>query len=566
MTLRVGTRASPLARIQANAVIERLRAGGIDAKAVPLSTRGDRSLGGDLSTHVGQFVTGLDARLLKDEVDLTVHSSKDVPIDLNESVLQLALLERAPPHDILLFPADQDHLPTLEETLADVSATVDAVDALRHLAKGAHVGTVSVRRQASLLSHRPDLLPIAIRGAVDTRMQRLVEGRADALLLAEAGLRRLADHDALEPEHRQLRALRLSLVTWPCAPGQGAIAVHAARDSLLDLETLRVLLDHAPTTAAVREERRILAQLGGGCLSPVAAYVDEGNANVAVAAPDWRTSAARRRPTEVHRWEGPVQAFVTPSWSNDNRAPETGALRLITTASSSRLTDEAALSNVTVVHQQVLTFEHATEAWPRDVVPEGAPRRTWPWLLLSSPSAARMVIEGLHLCPDLARLPWAALGRGTALAALERGHTVAFCAEAEDGSSFASALIDAVNADVPLLLPRSDQARPGLLDGLIAAGRTVRAWTAYRTIQATIEPIHVDPNDVLLVTSPSAVRAWRGTGHSVPNHVLCMGEASERALHEEAEFQSTSVHRLHGPSAEALRLWWASHQEEAKWT
>ena len=104
MTLRVGTRASPLARIQANAVIERLRAGGINAEAVPLSTRGDRSLGGDLSTHVGQFVTGLDARLLNGDVDLTVHSSKDVPIDLNESVLQLALLERAPPHDLLLFP------------------------------------------------------------------------------------------------------------------------------------------------------------------------------------------------------------------------------------------------------------------------------------------------------------------------------------------------------------------------------------------------------------------------------------------------------------------------------
>ena len=83
MTLRVGTRASPLARIQANAVIERLRAGGIDAEAVPLSTRGDRSLGGDLSTHVGQFVTGLDARLLNGDVDLTVHSSKDVPVDVD---------------------------------------------------------------------------------------------------------------------------------------------------------------------------------------------------------------------------------------------------------------------------------------------------------------------------------------------------------------------------------------------------------------------------------------------------------------------------------------------------
>ncbi len=560
MTLRVGTRASPLARIQANAVIERLRAGGIDAEAVPLSTRGDRSLGGDLSTHVGQFVTGLDARLLNGDVDLTVHSSKDVPIDLNESVLQLALLERAPPHDLLLFPSHHSRLPTLEETLDDPTTAVDATEALAHLPDGAHLGTVSVRRQASLLHQRPDLLPIAIRGAVDTRLQRLLEGRADALLLAEAGLRRLADNGALNPDYRQLRALRLNLESWPCAPGQGAIAVHAARDSLLDLESLRVLLDHAHTSAAVREERRILAQLGGGCLSPVAAYVNQGTANVAVAAPGWRSSAARRRPPEVQRWEGPAQAFSPPSWSEESPEGETGALRLITTASSSRLTDEAALSNVTVVNQQVLKFEHLTEGWPKDIIPEGAPRRTWPWLLLSSPSAARMIIEGLHLCPDLARLPWAALGRGTALAALERGHTVAFCAEAEDGASFAAALIDALDPEVALLLPRSDQARPALLERLEAAGRQVQAWTAYRTMQADIEPIEVQASDVLLVTSPSAIRAWRGTGHSVPDNVLCMGEASERALREEDEFQTTSVHRLHGPSAEALRTWWTAHQ------
>ncbi|MBL72398.1 MAG: hydroxymethylbilane synthase [Euryarchaeota archaeon] len=566
MTLRVGTRASPLARIQANAVIERLRTGGIEAEMVPLSTRGDRSLGGDLSTHVGQFVTGLDARLLNGEIDITVHSSKDVPIDLNESVLHLALLERAPPHDLLLFPPHHSGLPTLEETLDDPTTTVDANGALAHLPDGAHLGTVSVRRQAALLHHRPDLLPIAIRGAVDTRMQRLIEGRADALLLAEAGLRRLADHDALKPEHRHLRALRLNLMTWPCAPGQGAIAVHAARDSLLDLEALRVLLDHAPTSTAVREERRILAQLGGGCLSPVAAYVNQGTANVAVASPGWRTSAARRRPPEVRRWEGPAQAFAIPSWSEESPEGETGALRLITTASSNRLTDEAALSNVTVVHQQVLSFEHMTEGWPKDIIPEGAPRRTWPLLLLSSPSAARMVIEGLHLCPDLARLPWAALGRGTALAALERGHTVAFCAEAEDGASFAAALIDAFAADVPLLLPRSDQARPALLEGLEAAGRQVQAWTAYRTTQADVEPIEVQDSDVLLVTSPSAVRAWRETGHAVPDHVLCMGEASERALREEAGFQTTRVHRLHGPSAEALRTWWRTYMEDEAWT
>jgi len=177
-----------------------------------------------------------------------------------------------------------------------------------------------------------------------------------------------------------------------------------------------------------------------------------------------------------------------------------------------------------------------------------------------------MIIEELDVCPDLARLPWAALGRGTALAALERGHTVAFCAEAEDGAGFAEALLEALDPEIPLLLPRSDQARPALLEALKAAGRKVQAWTAYRTTPAPVDPIEVEENDVLLVTSPSAIRAWHSSGHAVPGHVLCMGEASERALHDHPEFQDTTVHRLHGPSAEALRTWWKTHTEGQEWT
>ncbi|DAC07829.1 MAG TPA: hydroxymethylbilane synthase, partial [Candidatus Poseidoniales archaeon] len=191
MTLRVGTRASALARIQADAVIARLRAGGVDAEAVPLSTKGDRSLGGDLSTHVGQFVTGLDARLLTGEVDLTVHSSKDVPTDLTESILQLGHLERAPAHDVLLFPPEGPDVATLHDVLLEPTSMLDATEAFALLPQHAHLGTVSVRRQSLALHVRPDLLPVAVRGAVETRLNRLVEGRADALILAEAGLRRV---------------------------------------------------------------------------------------------------------------------------------------------------------------------------------------------------------------------------------------------------------------------------------------------------------------------------------------------------------------------------------------
>lgn len=566
MTLRVGTRASALARIQADAVIARLRAGGVDAEAVPLSTKGDRSLGGDLSTHVGQFVTGLDARLLTGEVDLTVHSSKDVPTDLTESILQLGHLERAPAHDVLLFPSEGPDVATLQDVLLEPTSTLDAAEAFALLPQHAHLGTVSVRRQSLALHVRPDLLPVAVRGAVETRLNRLTEGRADALILAEAGLRRLFEQGGLNRTHLALKAVRLDLKTWPCAPGQGAVAVHAARDSMHDLEALRVLIDHPTTTAAVREERRMLAELGGGCLAPVGAHVEGAQAHVLVAAPDWRADVARRLAPSVHRWSGQAGAFIPPQWPTKAKVAPSGSRRLITTASSSRLTDEAALENVTVVQQHVLEFEVLPEAWPRDVVPKGTPRASWPWLLLSSPSAVRMVVHALEFCPDLARLPWAALGRGTALAALERGHTVAYCAEAEDGATFASALLDALHPDVPFLLPRSEQARPALLEGLQAGGRNVRAWTGYRTTSASHAPIPVTSDDVLLVTSPSAIEAWSGMGHEVPADVLCMGEASERALQNHPAFQQAAVHRLHGPSAEALRSWWKEHKEGPTWT
>ena len=133
-----------------------------------------------------------------------------------------------------------------------------------------------------------------------------------------------------------------------------------------------------------------------------------------------------------------------------------------------------------------------------------------------------MIIEGLHLCPDLARLPWAALGRGTALAALERGHTVAFCAEAEDGAGFAAALIDALDPEVALLLPRSDQARPALLERLEAAGRQVQALDTYRTMQADIEPI-------------------RGSGRRVAGHLT-----ERRAAHGVARARCARQRLVHG--------------------
>ncbi|MEC8168001.1 MAG: hydroxymethylbilane synthase, partial [Candidatus Thermoplasmatota archaeon] len=196
MTVRIGTRASNLAMWQANAVLEALAQHGIKAELVPLSSTGDRSLGGQLSASVGQFIHAIDDRLLAGEVDIAVHSSKDVPVDVDERIEHLAYLERGSTNDLVVV-RKSDGLPSFDDVLNNRSST-PLGQVLEHFPAGATFGTVSGRRQSFLLSQRPDIIPLAVRGHVETRLSRLVEGRVDAVVLAEVGLARLNGVGALD--------------------------------------------------------------------------------------------------------------------------------------------------------------------------------------------------------------------------------------------------------------------------------------------------------------------------------------------------------------------------------
>jgi hydroxymethylbilane synthase len=241
--IRIGSRGSVLARWQAEHVQGRLRALGHDVEIVIITTTGDRvqdrrleSVGGK-----GAFLKEIEEALLAREVDLAVHSLKDVPTDLPEGLHLVAMLERADPRDVLLSAGPR----------------------LRELPAGARIGTTSLRRRAQLLALRPDLLVQDLRGNVDTRIRRLREGAFDAILLARAGLVRLGREgeatEVLDPD-----------VLLP-APGQGAIALECRTD---DAETARAVasLHHEPTARAVSAERAFLAALHGGCNVPLGAH------------------------------------------------------------------------------------------------------------------------------------------------------------------------------------------------------------------------------------------------------------------------------------------------------
>jgi hydroxymethylbilane synthase len=260
--LRIATRGSKLARWQAERVATLL---GDDAELLVVSTSGDRRT--DTPIHAmggtGVFVKEVQEAVLDGRADVAQHSAKDLPAQTPDGLVLAAVPERADPRDAL------------------VGSTLDA------LPVGASVATGSIRRRAQLAAARPDLVFAELRGNVDTRLGKAAEH--DAIVLAAAGLDRLGLADRIS--ERLDPSLVLPMV------GQGALAVECRADDESTLERLRVI-DDARVHAAVRAERAFLAELGGGCSLPCAAYATVDGSLVVIdallASPDGRVVVRAR--------------------------------------------------------------------------------------------------------------------------------------------------------------------------------------------------------------------------------------------------------------------------------
>jgi len=245
--IRIGTRSSALARAQtaliATGLIEAHPDLELEIELVTIVTGGDRSQATDApgpDWGTGVFVKELENALLREEIDLAVHSLKDVPPTLSADLTLAAIPVRDDPLDVLV--------------------TIDG-RALEELASGARVGTSSARRSAFLHAARPDLHFTPIRGNIDTRLRKLGLGQYEAIVLARAGLRRLE----LDAAYVVLEAELL-----PPAPGQGALAIETRAGDRAITELVEPLHDPA-TGASVRAERRLMVNLDGGCRLPVGA-------------------------------------------------------------------------------------------------------------------------------------------------------------------------------------------------------------------------------------------------------------------------------------------------------
>ena len=245
-TIIIGTRSSKLALWQADYIAHRLREKhpSLIVEEKRMTTQGDRILDAPLAKIGGKglFTKELETAMLAGEIDIAVHSLKDMPTEVPEGLVITAITERYDPGDAVVSPRYQ--------TLAA-------------LPRGAKVGTSSLRRRAQLLAARPDLTLFDLRGNVNTRLEKLDAGEYDAIILAAAGLKRLGFGDRITEVLP--RALCLPAV------GQGALAIEARRDDHEVRKLVDFLRDEAMTDCAAAE-RAFLETVEGGCQVPVGVY------------------------------------------------------------------------------------------------------------------------------------------------------------------------------------------------------------------------------------------------------------------------------------------------------
>ena len=239
MKLRLGTRGSALALAQAELVGNALAAKGLEVEIVPITTSGDqRPRGAAAPDDKSRFVKEIEDALLREEVDLAVHSAKDVPSELPDGLSLVGVPDRADPRDALC-----------------------GADSIAELSIGAKVGTSSLRRHSQLLAARPDLEVRELRGNVDTRLKRLAHGDFEAVVLAAAGLARLGRAGEGVPQSAE------ELIP---APGQGCLALEA-RTGDEPVAEAAAALTHRGSLVELTAERALVGALEATCRTPVGA-------------------------------------------------------------------------------------------------------------------------------------------------------------------------------------------------------------------------------------------------------------------------------------------------------
>jgi hydroxymethylbilane synthase len=496
-TLVVGTRASKLALWQTHFVVDKLTAlfPTITYRIETFKTVGDDIVDRPLPELGGKgvFTARLERALLGGDVDIAVHSLKDLPIEVTPGLTLGAISSRADVRDIVV--------------------SRDGVD-LASIRQGAVIGTSSLRRQAQLLRIRPDLVMKPIRGNVETRIRKVREGHYDATILAGAGVDRLGLTDAVSD--------RLSLDAMLPAPGQGALAIQCRDDDDATLEILRAI-DDADDRISALSERAFLAGLGGGCSAPVAAFAQVEDGNVTMTGlvgrpdggqvvvvngsdPDGMALGARLAAQAIA--DGARAILDDARAAMDGKQPLAGR-RIVVTRAAARGEDLChALSGLgaTPIHLPMIRTESIIDdATIARVMADAA---AGDWFVFTSVNGVASVggrlnadaFEGMRI---------AAVGKSTAGALRERGIAADFVPDTFTGVAIGKGMPDIAGRGVWLL--RAETAGQEIVRLLEQRGAEVHDIPVYRT---AAEPI----DDAGLAELEKGVDAVTFTSGSTARH------------------------------------------------
>jgi hydroxymethylbilane synthase len=536
MKIRIGTRGSDLALWQARYVAEQL-APEAECEIVVIKTKGDTIDDVPLTQIEGKsfFTAEIERALLDGQVDLAVHSHKDLETAAVPGLVIAAVPERVRADEWLLI-APEAH---------------DPKSSLLPLKAGAKVGTSAPRRRAQLLALRGDLLVEALRGNVPTRVQRLRDGRYDAIVLAAAGLSRL------EIDTKGLIVESLPVRHFVPAPAQGALGIQVRVGHQALLELCREKLHHEATATAINAERSLLSRAGGGCQLPLGVLVrsvevpttpnpagtDTGTDADAADVPaepfealvfmgaDYPTAGAPDR-WGSGRGES-AQAAVDQAWESVTSGLPTHAgplagvrVTLVGAADSdSLLGGRLELAGATVAYEKVLGFQVVRAP---DLPARLTRLNAGDVVAVTSREAARQ-LKGQRVPPGVIV---AAVGPGTAHALSVEGLSARIVGR---GGARALAAMLEVPEGGKVLFPCAENNRPELPDALAARGIAVERIPVYRTVSQA-EGDTISEADVVIYMSPSAVSSAASLGRIDPQARLLrvgLGRSTCEALQDE---------------------------------
>jgi hydroxymethylbilane synthase len=459
--VKIGSRGSALAVAQADLVRTAFANTGTPTAIVTIETDGDRRAP-DTSWGEGAFVTAIERALRDGEIDVAVHSAKDVPTDEDSRLTISAYLPRGDPRDALVVAAPD-------------ALTVDELPA------GCRLGTDSPRRSGFLRAHRPDLRFVAIHGNVDTRLRRLDAGEVDALVLAAAGL------DRLGLAHRITQRLDPAIV--PPAPGQGAIAVQVRTEDTAT-HAIASAMDDAPTRTAVEAEREFLRAAGGGCRSPLGALASTQDGAFELLAGYASTDGARafvaeRRgdPRDSVEFARELANEVV-SQAQQHRRHAGGNTRVVITRPADQASELlAALRDVALDPVVVPAIEVASRSNGRELQRAARLLHTYDWVVVTSTNGANAILEAaVRVLTNLDAPAWAAIGGATRETLEREGIDIEFQPAEPSSRSLAATLPLAAGQRV--LIIRSDIAGDRLANALRARGADVDDVVGYQTREA----------------------------------------------------------------------------------